>query len=343
MTNKIKTISILAILTVAAAPSCANAISYRAGDFNFALTGYGTVGIIEPDFNKPDFLGDFRVRTQITYEGVKDHTFGAVYMIDEIAINEDKYWHEAFGFWQWRGVGRVEFGLTDSVAHKLGLGLPDVGGLRLNHDSLLYRKVGTDGPVIANPEITVGSEALRMNIVAAHNPNLQYGVSVAGITSDYKMNIDTGIKIKHSASKTKYAFSLGASFIDSPDGYETDTFSPIVTADWRAQVGIGANVQYNSWIFALTGRAVYDKNPIGTVSDGIVAGAGISYDILNYTLSLSYLFSETGIWHEWAPDYADHTTVASFRYKYNRYIDAWTSIGMSRREPFVAAGLRATF
>ncbi len=341
MMNKIKTVSIFAILT--AIPMCGNAMSYRAGDFNFALTGYGTAGIIEPDFNKPDFLGDFRVRAQVAYDGVESHSFGAVYAIDEITVNEDEYVDEAFGFWQWRGVGRVEFGLTDSVAHKLGLGLPDVGGLRINDDSLIYRKMGTDGPVIANPEVTSGSSALRVNLVAAHNPNLQYGVSVAGITGDYNMDISTGIKIKHSSAKTKYALSFGASFIDSPDGYETDVFSPLVTADWRGQIGIGANMQYNSWVFALTGRAIYDKDPIGTVSDGIVAGAGLSYDILNYTLSLSYLFSETGIWHKWAPDYADHTAVASFRYKYNRYVDMWTSVGMSRDDPFISAGLRATF
>ena len=342
MTNKIIPISIFAIVA-AVAPNHGYALHYRAGDFNFALTGYGTAGIIEPDFNKPDFLGDFRVRAQVTYDATQSNTFGAVYAIDEISVNDDEYFDEAFGFWQWRGVGRVEFGLTDSVANKLGLGLPDVGGLRLNDESLIYRKMGTDGPVIADPEVTSGSDALRVNLVAAHNPNLQYGVSVAGITGDYKMDIDAGIKIKHSSSKTKYALSLGASFIDSPDKYETESFNPLVTADWRGQVGIGANVQYNSWVFALTGRVVYDKNPVGTVSDGIVAGAGLSYDVLNYTLSLSYLFSETGIWHKWAPDYADHTVVGSFRYKYNHYIDVWSSVGMSRENPFLAAGLRATF
>lgn len=342
MTNKIIPISIFAIVA-AVAPNHGYALHYRAGDFNFALTGYGTAGIIEPDFNKPDFLGDFDVRAQATYDASQSHMFGAVYSIDEIAINEDEYFDEAFAFWQWRGVGRMEIGLTDSVAHKLGLGLPDVGGLRLNNDSLVYRKMGTDGPVIANPEITSGSGSLRLNLVAAHDPNLQYGVSVAGITGDYKMNLDAGIKIKNSSSKTKYALSLGASFIDSPDGYETDSFSPLVTADWRGQIGIGANVQYNSWVFALTGRAVYDKNPVGEVSDGIVIGGGLSYDVLNYTLSLSYLFSETGIWHKWAPDYADHTVVGSFRYKYNRYVDVWSSVGMSRKNPFLAAGLRATF
>ena len=41
--------------------------------------------------------------------------------------------------------------------------------------------------------------------------------------------------------------------------------------------------------------------------------------------------------------FIDNTVVASFRYKYSQYIDGWTSVGMSRKEPFLAAGLRISF
>ena len=325
-------------------PIYANALSYNTGNFDFGLTGYGTLGIIEPKFNKsPKMVGDFRLRTQATYSPNEYQKFGAVYMMDEIALDEDKWWHEAFGFWQWRGVGRIEMGLTDSVAHKLGLGLPDVGGLRINHDSLIYRKIGTPGPVIADPTITNGSESLRANIVASHNPNLQYGISVSGLTGDYDYSIDAGIKIKSSNAKTKFAASLGASYMNHPDNFSTDTFTPNVTADWRGQIYTGLNIQYNSFIFGLTGRIVYDENPIGPAVDGLVAGAGASYDILNYTLSVSYLFSETGIWHDNAVITRDHTTVASFRYKYSQNVDGWTSLGISGTWPFLAAGIRITF
>ena len=330
-------------LAILIAPSFANALSYKAGDFKFGLTGYGTAGVIEPNFDKPDFVGDFRVRAQATYEGISSNTLGAVFMVDEIAVDEDKWWHEAFAFWQSRGVGRIEAGLTDSVAHKLGLGLPDVGGLRVNHDSLIYRKMGTGGAIIANPEITVGSEALRINAVSATDSNVQYGLSVSGITGDYDYGVDAGIKIKHSQSKTKYAFSFGASFIDNPDEYATDNFTPKISADWRAQFAMGMNIQYNSFVFALTGRAIYDEKPVDTATDGIVVGTGVSYDLLNYTLSLSYLFSDTGIWHSDYENYIDHTAVASFRYKYSKFIDGWASVGMSHEKPFLAAGLRLTF
>ncbi|MBO7509361.1 MAG: hypothetical protein J6T57_03755 [Alphaproteobacteria bacterium] len=339
MRNKVITLAFAMMI----APTFADALSYKTGGFNFGLTGYGMAGILEPNFEKPDFIDDFRVRAQATYEGMSDHIIGAAFMVDEIAVDEDKWWHEAFAFWQWRGVGRIEFGLTDSVAHKLGLGLPDVGGLRVNDDSLVYRKMGMRGSVIANPEITIGSEALRLNIVSATSPRAQYGISVSGITGDYDYGVDVGAKIKLSNGKTKYALSLGASFIDHPEDYATDTFTPKITADYRAQAALGLNIQYNSFIFAINTRAIYDENPVDLATDGIMAGTGVSYDILNYSLSLSYMFSETGIWHSEYENNANHTVVASFRYKYSKYVDGWASIGMTRDDPFVAAGLRLTF
>ena len=340
MTNKLCP---LVALATAIAPACANALGYKTQNFNLSLTGYGTIGIIEPNFDKPDVIDDFRLRGQIVYSPSTTHSFGAVYMLDEDAVNEKKWLHDAFAFWQWRGMGRIEAGFTDSVAHKLGLGLPDVGGMRINHDSLIYRKMGTGGIVIANNEITNGADALRLNIVSASGNNVQYGVSVAGITGDYDFGVDAGIKFKQSSGKTKYAFSLGASFMNHLSDYETAVFVPDVTADWRAQFAVGTNIQYNSLVFAINGRLIYDENPVGIAADGFTAGAGVSYDLLNYTLSLSYIFSDTGIWHDDFENYADHTTVASFRYKYSQYIDGWISIGVSRKEPFLAAGLRVTF
>ena len=103
------------------------------------------------------------------------------------------------------------------------------------------------------------------------------------------------------------------------------------------------NLQYNSLMFALTGRAIYDENPIGITGDGIIVGTGISYDLLKYTVSLSYTVSDTGIWHKDIDDFINHTVVSSFRYKYSEIVDGWFSIGFTDETPFVAAGIRATF
>ena len=242
------------------APMRADALGQQIGNFDFLLTGYGMAGLIEPDFNEPKFLGDFKVRAQAAYNANREHKFGLSYTYDEIALDEHEWAHDAFGFWQWQSVGRMEIGFTDSVAHKLALGLPDVGGLRINENSLIYRKIGAEGPVVADTVITSGYDALRVNIVSASNQHAQYGLSVSGLTDDYDFGVAAGLKLKYSEGKTKMAFSLGTDFIDSPDGYTPHGGLPVY-ADWRAQVGTGLNVQYNSFVFGLNARAIYDENP----------------------------------------------------------------------------------
>jgi hypothetical protein len=105
----------------------------------------------------------------------------------------------------------------------------------------------------------------------------------------------------------------------------------------------GLNVQYNSWIFGLTSRAVYDQNPIGPVSSGINAGTGISYDLLSYSISATYLGSNTGIWDKDAPNYLIHTGILSFRYKYTENVSMWLSGGITGEYPFIGAGLKGSF
>ncbi len=337
-TSRIVMASVLAALTT----SAANALSQKIGNFDFRLNGYGTAGFFEKQ-EDPLFLGDFSIRAQALYNPTNSQTFGLVYVMDATALDEEEWFHQAFGFWQWRGVGRIEAGFTESVAQKLGLGLPDVSGLKLNENSWIYKKMGSDGPVIANTILTCGHDALRVNVVSASNSYSQYGFSVSGLTDEYDFGVDMGLKLKQPGGKVKTAVSFGASFINQLDNYSSDTFSPKTTADWRAQVSTGLNVQYNSWIFGLNARVIYDEHPQGAVTDGVAAGAGVSYDLLNYTLSLSYILSDTGIWHDYADNYVDNTAVLSFRYKYSKYIDVWASGGASRKEPFLSAGLRLIF
>ena len=131
--------------------------------------------------------------------------------------------------------------------------------------------------------------------------------------------------------------------MDNPDDYSNDVYTPNVTADWRAQIDAGMNLQYNSWIWGVSGRIVYDENPIGPISDGLVVGTGVSYDLLKYSVSLTYMFSDTGIWNHDVDDFLDHMVIGSFRYKYSANVDGWMSLGITSKTPFVSAGMRLTF
>ncbi len=321
----------------------AYALEYDAGKFNFKLTGYGTGGIIQPDFETPLFIGDWRVRGEINVNANENHKFGAVYALDAAATDDGKAFREAFGFYQMRNFGRIEVGFTDSIARKLGVGLPDVGGLRINDRPIFHKKIVPEGPVISDTTLTTGRGALRVNVATNQVNGVQYGLSLAGITDDYDFAVDGGLKIRKSEGKLKRAFSIGASFMDNPHGFSTDVYAPPVTADSRTQFTAGMNIQYNSWIWGTTARLIYDDNPIGSVSDGIVAGTGVSYDLLQYSVSLTYMFSDTGIWNRDVDDFMDHMLIGSFRYKYSANVDGWISLGITSKTPFVSAGMRLTF
>ena len=322
----------------------ASALQFDTGKFNFKLSGYGTGGMIQPKLQTPVFIGDWRVRGQITNAFVQDTKLGFVYALDKAALDKGNFSREVFAFLQSKSLGRVELGFTDSIARKLGLGLPDVGGLRINDRPLYNEKIMPDGAVIADTALTSGrSNSLRLNLVSNSNSGTQYGVSVSGITDDYNWAADAGIKFRKSSGKLKSAYSVGASFINRPNDFDVEVYTPGVTADWRAQIAAAMNLQYNSWVFGLTTRAIYDKNPIGDISDGIATGIGASYDLLKYSVSLTYMLSDTGLWHSDAPDFIDHTVVASFRYKYSKNVDGWISGGVTSETTFVSAGLRLIF
>ena len=320
-------------------------LEYKHEDITLRISGYGNVGMIEPDFalNNSRFLGDWSVRGQMTYDADNNHRFGFVYSLDQQTVDTGEYINDLFALWQVKGVGRLEIGLTDSVAEKLGLGLPDVGGLRMNDNPLIYKRIDPTGPIITNTVLQTGDSAPRINIVSYNESGAQYGLSLAGGTDKYDVTLDGGIKIRRPNGKTKTAYSFGGSFMLNPKEFQQSQFSPLVTADWRAQMSAAMNLQYNSLIFALNVRAIYDQNPVGATADGIIVGSGVSYDVLKYSLSLSYVFSDTGIWHNDVADHINHTVVSSLRYKYSERVDGWMSVGLSVETAFVSAGLRVTF
>lgn len=324
-------------------PNVAHALQYDMGNFSAKLSGYATGGFINPDFESPLGIGDWRGRAQLTYDINDEYKLGAVYALDKAALDKGNLSRETFGYIESREYGRVEFGLTDSIARKLGVGLPDVGGLRINDRPLYNEKIIPDGAIIADTTLTSGRSDPRINIVSAPTNGVQYGVSASGFATNYDYAVDAGLKIRRPSGKVKTAYAFGASFMDNPRDFDNEVYTPGVSADWRAQMSLGMNLQYNSWIWGLSGRVIYDNNPIGEISDGFVVGTGVSYDLLRYSVSLTYMLSDTGVWQSDIDDFIDHTAIASFRYKYSENVDGWISGGITSQTPFVSVGLRLTF
>ena len=338
--------SFIAILSffVASAASAAP-IEYKDDSFTARVSGYGNIGMIEPDFalQNSRFLGDWSLRGQMTYDANETYRLGMVYSLNQQTIDDGDYINDLFALWQVRDFGRIEIGLTDSVAEKLGLGLPDVGGLRMNDNPLIFKEIEPEHAIISDTTLDTGDGSPRINVVSSSHNGVQYGLSAAAFGDEYNFALDGGIKIRRPDGKTKTAYSFGASFMSRPDDFKQSPFSPRVSADWRAQISAAMNVQYNSFMFAITGRAIYDKDPTGIVSDGLMLGTGVSYDLLKYNVSLNYTFSDTGVWHSDVDNFINHTVVASFRYKYSENVDGWISLGRSLQTSFVSAGMRLTF
>lgn len=328
----------------------ANALDYKYENWDFKLDADGMIGFLTPKSDDPVFIDDWDVKTQITYRIDKTQRIGAVYSIDADSVEDKEYVHDAFLLFEDRDVGRIEFGLTHSVARKMGLGLPDVGYLRINDKSILYNKLDLKRVLISDTTATTGHESLRLNMATKHTEYGQYGLSIAGPGGNFDYSVDLAAKYKQPFGKLKAAYSIAISYMDHPNGYNENSFSPIVTADYRTQIALGFNLQYNSWIFGVSTRMIYDENPTTKTADGIVAGTGASYDFLNSSVSLNYLFSDTNIWHhndkltgaEISGDYV-HTVLASFRYKYTEETALFVSGGFADTTPFFAVGIKSGF
>lgn len=328
----------------------AYALDYATDNWRFRLDADGMVGFLEPKNDKTIFIDDWDVKAQAFYRLNETHRLGAVYSIDADCVEDDEYIHDAFVLFEDRTIGRTEFGFTHSIARKMGLGLPDVGYLRINNKSILHKELKLDKVLISDTTATTGHEAIRLNLATKSTEYGQYGLSVSGLNDDYKFAIDLATKIKNSDGKFKRAYSLALSYMDKPEDYRENTYSPSTTADWRAQMALGINLQYNSFIWGTSLRMIYDHNPTFKSADGLIVGSGISYDLLQSSVSLTYLFSDTNVWnhkdyHGHKLDDGDyiHTILASFRYKYTDRTSLFMSTGLTHTTPFLAVGLKSGF
>lgn len=317
------------------------------GDLELSASGDGMIaGGYANDW---DFLSDFRIRGNAIYNFSDEWKLGATYSLDKISTDNHEFARDAFLFLQ-SDFGRAEIGITDSVANKLAVTLPDVGGLRLNDYPILYEMTRPQVEYIPNATLDETRYATRINLVSAPTNAWQFGATVAAFDARFNSAIDVAAKYRTDAGKTKIALSLSAGFIDDPDGANDDLFMPNFTAKWRGQIAGGLNVQYASWVVAITARAIYDDDPIGITSDGVRAGMGVSYDFLNLSASASYIFSDVGVFHNNADTNGRpylHTGIISLRYKFNKYFDVFVSGGAvmdyADTSPFVVAGLHGKF
>lgn len=341
----------ISFITVLLGLTCnAYALDYEYGNWKFALNAEGMIGFLENRTEKVNLIDDWDIKGQIFYNLNDTQRFGAVYSIDAACVENDEYVHDAFVLFEDKDIGRTELGLTHSIARKMGLGLPDVGSLRIHDQSILYKKLDLKKVLISDPTMTTGHDALRLNLATSAHEYGQFGFSMAGGSDEYDYSFDIAYKLRQPLGKLKSAYSVAFSYMNNLDEYEENSFTPAVTADWRGQMALGINLQYNSWIWGTSARLIYDENPVAKKGDGLFVGTGVSYDFLQSSISLTYMYSNTKLWehkdkitqNDLDGDYLN-TVLASFRYKYSPNTSLFMSGGIADTTPFFAVGLKSGF
>jgi len=322
-------------------PLSSFAYNYSSGRNDYRLTATGAAGGFQDGGN----FGDFLIRAQISRMLAPKITIGVVYAYDELAMRAKQFARDAF-IYQEMPFGRYEIGWTESIASKLALVLPDVGGTRLNNAPFFLERGDFAG--ISNPAVYGNQYAVRANIATTPAKKWQFGIGQAAYGEHFQTSTDAGLRYRNTGGRYKTQLSFGASWLKSPDGVQGDIYTPPVYADNRYQGTFGFNLQRGSLLWGLTLKGIYDENSRGAASDGIQAGTGLSYQFLRWAASANYIFSDVGVWRD--DSHYEHTGILSLRYKATKYLNVWSSAGVvwspdenNRMNQFLVAGMGVSF
>ena len=302
--------------------SGANAFEKQIGQNNIRITAQGATGA----FDRGGAFADYLIRAQASRLLSNRWNIGAIYSYDKLSRDNNKFARDSFIYaeTEW---GRIEAGWTESIASKLALALPDVGGTRLNNAPFFLPDnfIG-----ITNPAVRGNQYAWRLNAATLPTRPWQFGAGqTIGNADGFNKSTDIGIRYRNPYGRTKTSLSFGLSYIDRPFDMTGDAYLPPVFASARYQATTGFNLQYGSLVWAITAKAVVDNRPVGFVSDGLQAGTGLSYDFLAFSASASYIFSSIGIWRPDDKNTSAHTGILSARYKATKYLNVWGSAGLT--------------
>ncbi|MDR1071553.1 MAG: hypothetical protein LBL21_02855 [Rickettsiales bacterium] len=327
--NSRKIIACLAAVPALLVSFGANAYEYKYGRNTFRLTGSAST----ENFDGGGFA-DYLIRAQASRLVSDGWNVGFVYSYDALARRGGYYAKDAFAYVETKW-GRIEAGWTESIAAKLALVLPDVGGTRLNNQPF-FLKDGFEG--ITSPTVRGNQYAWRMNAASLPTRPWQFGIGRTVYADDFDGSTDIGIRYRHPQGRIKTSLSFGFSYIDRPHGMTGDAYLPPVFATAQYQGTTGFNLQWGSLVWAATGKVVVNDNPEpdSFKSDGLQAGTGLSYDFLSWSASAGYIFSYIGVWRG-GENIAAHTGILSARYKIRRYFNIWGSggiVALETRDPY---------
>ena len=339
----------LSFILLATAPAGA-VVDWHYGRNTFTAAGEGHLGAL----NQGDAFTRYNLRLRYTRRLPNRWTFGAVYNIDEFTVDQGFWAKDAFAYLE-TSFGRLEAGWTESIATKMGLTLPDVGGTRINNAPFFLPDnfIGD-----TNTRIFGNQFAWRANMATMPTNPIQLGVGRTFWNqghAGFNNSTDVALRFRQPEGRIKSSISAGFSYVERPMGFDADVFLPPVFADARYQGTLAGNVQWGSLLWAITTKVTLDQNPdldcpacAAFRTDGIQIGTGASYDILSMSFSANYIFSNIGIFGDGAVMFNNHIGMMSARYKIDQFFSVWASGGSLfsnyiGTNPFFSAGVTARF
>lgn len=252
---------------------------------------------------------------------------------------------DAFIYFQ-NEMGRIEIGRNDSIACKLHVFSPEVSGLRMHKESLIYKYLLFNENTLTTTSASSLDSLNRITIATRNINNFQFGI---GYTPGGKINnteerelgnsFDFGLKYKNDSNKIKTTTSFGFAYLDKPIGEFEDIYAGEIKADYRLEFSSGINLSYNSFTFGTSGRYVYDKDNINNIDNKYIISTGLSYDLLKWSTSIGYYYSHNSV-------DITKTLIYSNRYKFNQTFDIWLSLGQvysNKDSNFLASGIGIKF
>jgi len=322
-------------------------LDWHYGRNTFSAEGTGHLGTI----NDYDAFKRYNLRLSARRLLPNRWNIGAVYGLDEFTADQGFWAKDGFLYLE-TGYGRIEAGWTESIATKMGLTLPDVGGTRINNAPFF---LPNDFLGNTNPRVFGNQFAWRANMATMPTNPIQFGMGRTfwnQTQAGFNNSTDIALRYRKPDGRIKSSVSAGFAYVEKPRGFDADIFLPKVTANARYQGTLAGNIQWGSLLWAVTTKVTVDDNPdlfaMGFRGDGLQVGTGASYDILSLSFSANYIYSNVGIFGKDAKMINNHTGMVSGRYKIDQFFSVWASGGSLfsnyiGTNPFFSAGVTARF
>ncbi len=322
----------------------ANALDHKYGGFVTAFGAYTDPDqITQEQEDKKDFIADSEAWLILKQKfGIL--TLGGYIQLETEA---DSALKEGYLFVQTEML-RIEAGRTKNIAEKLHIAIPDASGMRFNRKGYVYKMFDYQNVTpVSSTALTTDEHTQKVSIVTAPYYGFQIGGSYipgsyngGGADLDRTKDFNTfkngyagTLRYTYDNGYRNFAWSAGYLELNGMNEFRSDPIGYLYfSSDRRQEYSSGINVGWGNITLGLSGRIIKETDPIAVdgitnSQDGFTVAAGMGYNFLKTSTTLSYQKTETE--GDVTNEEIDTTEIFQFSTKYTakKGFDIWTAIG----------------